>query len=268
VRELILIENQGRELSKSIAQYLDGKWMTWVDQPLGSVWQNCPRADVLAIAKSYSPVVIRIYEVKISRGDFQRDIFEGKYKSYLPFCNYLYFAIPSGLLKKEEIPEGCGLVTYSDKGWRAVKSPVKREISISQDFMLCLLMKGYQDDYARYRDLEKKRLGKNWEYKGLADAAQEFGLKLSYDIAHSQHYAERAKVLREEIEKIAMREFNDLSLAFSWIEHEVNSLLNKYKYGKEAGELLQLVMQLYNGETWNITKKLKEIAERLKSKED
>lgn len=125
-KEKSLAENSARELSKSISRYLCDKWMTWVDQPLGSVWQACPRADVVAVAKSYSPIIVRIYEVKVSRSDFQRDIFEGKYKSYLPFCHYLYFAVPAGLLKKEEVPEGCGLVTFRDKNWHAVKSPIKR----------------------------------------------------------------------------------------------------------------------------------------------
>lgn len=261
-----MTENNGRELCKSIAQYLGDRWMAWVDQPLGSVWQSCPRADVLAIAKSYSPVVIRIYEVKISRSDFQRDVFEGKYKSYLPFCNYLYFATPSGLTKKEEIPEGCGLITCGDKGWKGIKSPYKRDISISQDFMLCLLMKGYQDNYERYRDLENKRLTKTWEYKGLADAAQEFGLKLSHDITHSQLYLEQTNELKGKIEALSGQKFQGIDSAVWWLKHEVNTLLNKHKYGQEAGELLEVVLHIYDGYTWDVTKTLREIAERLESK--
>jgi len=261
-----LTESNGRELCKSIAQYLGDRWMTWVDQPLGSVWRSCPRADVLAITKSYSPVVIRVYEVKISRGDFQRDVFGGKYKSYLPFCNYLIFATPAGLIKKDEVPEGCGLISHGEKGWRTVKSPNKRDIVISQDFMLCLLMKGYQDNFARYRDLENKRLVKNWEYGGLADAAREFGIKLSYDIVHSEEYLERAVKLKEQIESLAGQKFQDISSAFSWLNREVSNLLGKHKYGGEAAEVLEVALDLYDGRNWNITHKLREIAERLESK--
>lgn len=261
-----MTESNGRELCKSIAQYLGDRWMTWVDQPLGSVWQNCPRADVLAIAKSYSPVVIRVYEVKISRGDFQRDVFEGKYKSYLPFCNYLIFATPAGLIKKDEVPEGCGLITYGEKGWRAVKSPNKRDIVISQDFMLCLLMKGYQDNYERYRDLENRRMAKNWEYQGLVGAAAEFGLKLSYDITHSQYYVEQANGLKMQLEAILGQKFENVGFAFQRLEREVHILLNKQKYGKEAGEILQIAMQLYDGFAWETGRKLREIADRLEPK--
>jgi len=48
------------------------------------------------------------YEIKISRGDYLRD---DKWRGYLPYCNEFYFVVPSGLLEKDEIPEGVGLIT-------------------------------------------------------------------------------------------------------------------------------------------------------------
>jgi len=51
------------------------------------------------------------YEVKISRGDFRREIKQPlKRRMGLLYSNYFYFATPSGLLKPEEIPPECGLI--------------------------------------------------------------------------------------------------------------------------------------------------------------
>jgi hypothetical protein len=256
-------DTTGRELARSISQYLGNQWMTWVEMPLGSVqYGNAHRVDVFAMSKSYK-FVTRIYEVKISRGDYQKDVTEGKYKNYLPFCNYFYFATPSGLVKKDEIPQGCGLITFGEKGWNAVKSPFHRDVKYDSDFMQALLMKGYQDNYERYRELENKRYGKTWTYPGFADAAQEFGLKLAYDVTHAPYYIEETNKLKEQIETIAKQKFNDINGAHHWLHNEVTTLLNKREYGKEAGEILEIAMHLYDGYKWDITNKLREIADRL-----
>jgi hypothetical protein len=259
-------DTTGRELARSIAQYLSTDWMTWTEQPLGSVqYGNAHRVDVFAMSKSYK-FVTRVYEVKISRADFQKDVMEGKYKSYLPFCNYLYFATPQGLVKKDEVPTGCGLLVYGDKDWNAVKAATHRDIKLDQDFIMALLMKGYQDNYEKYRDLENKRYSKTWEYKGFADAAQEFGLKLAYDVTHSQEYVARANELKEKIETIANQKFGNINDAYYWLNHEVNTLLNKRKYGKEAAEVLEIAMHLYDGYTYEIARELRKIADRLEPK--
>jgi hypothetical protein len=259
-------DTTGKDLARSIAQYLGTDWMTWVEQPLGSVQMgNAHRVDVFAMSKSYK-FVTRIYEVKVSRSDFQKDAFEGKYKNYLPFCNYFYFATPSGLIKKDEIPKGCGLITFGEKGWNAVKSPSHRDVKYDYDFMQALLMKGYQDNYERYRDLENKRYGKTWEYPGFADAANEFGLKLAHDVTHGQEYEKRAKELKEKIETIAGQKFQDIGFAFGWLDQEVSNLLNKRKYGKDAAAILDIVMKVYDGNTWTAARNLREIADRLEPK--
>lgn len=259
-------DTTGKEMARSIAQYLGTDWMTWTEQPLGSVqYGNAHRVDVFAMSKSYK-FVTRVYEVKISRADFQNDVFEGKYKNYLPFCNYLYFATPSGLITKSEVPKSCGLITFGEKGWNAVKAATHRDIKLDQDFIMALLMKGYQDNYERYRDLENKRYSKTWEYGGFTSAAQEFGLKLAHDVTHCQDYERRAKELTEKIESIAGQKFQDIGFAFQWLDREVTTLLNKRKYGSEAADVLELAFRLYDGYTYDIAHKLREIADRLEPK--
>lgn len=68
------------------------------------------RFDAVAIYKSWSPVHLRGYEIKVSRSDFQRD---AKYPLYLPYFNEFYFICPKGIIRKEECPPGCGLMWYN-----------------------------------------------------------------------------------------------------------------------------------------------------------
>lgn len=67
------------------------------------------RADLYAISWR-NPVQVCIYECKVSRSDFQRDVRSGKYLGYLEHCNLFYFATPYGLITKDEVPEGCGWI--------------------------------------------------------------------------------------------------------------------------------------------------------------
>ncbi|GAJ03346.1 unnamed protein product, partial [marine sediment metagenome] len=110
-------QKTGRELAEDLARHLQqpGGWMVWVNMPLGSIMFGNPGiADVITVAKSYKTTV-RIYEVKTTRGDFWGDVNKGKYLRYLENCNQFYFATGAGVVKKEEIPQGCGLITRSDK---------------------------------------------------------------------------------------------------------------------------------------------------------
>ena len=257
-----MTEITGRELSESLAQYLGPNWMTWTNQPLGSVQHdNAPIADVLAVFKSYTNPCAKIYEVKVSRGDFLRDVGEGKYRKYLVCCNQLYFAAPQGLLNKTEMPEGCGLLTFGRNGWASVRTAQRRDFTMPQDLMMTLLMKGYQSHFQEYRRLEADRLR---EYGNLQEAASRFGLKLSRDIVLSRQCLSEATELKKKIETLAHKEFATIDWALDWLRREVDSLLGKHKYGREAGELVKIALQLFGGYGYLAERDLREIADRLK----
>lgn len=76
--------------------------------------------DVLALKPSWKVRILSCYEVKVSRQDFLGDVGSGKYLRYAPFCNRLVFAAPKGMLHRDEIPSGCGLVTRGTRGWHTV----------------------------------------------------------------------------------------------------------------------------------------------------
>ncbi len=68
----------------------------------------------------------RIIEVKATRQDFLRDeVLQGDY-GYIAAAHYAYILTPEGLLSKEEIPAGYGLLEADDYDRiKVVKKPVK-----------------------------------------------------------------------------------------------------------------------------------------------
>lgn len=95
--------------------------MVWEDMPMGS--SGSVRPDVYVLKKSYSSFQPITYEIKVSRSDFLSDVTSGKWQGYLKFSSGVVFAVPKGLVSKEEIPKGCGLIVRSEKGWRTTKRP-------------------------------------------------------------------------------------------------------------------------------------------------
>jgi len=117
------------ELMQDLAQWLKipcggtsiPRFVT-VHASLGSAWEKSgvPQADVLSVRGSHTNFELCIYEVKVSRSDWTSEMRRGKWRQYLPFCNRLVFACPSGLVAKNDVPEGCGLMTRSEGGWHGV----------------------------------------------------------------------------------------------------------------------------------------------------
>ena len=115
--------------------------------------------DVATMKLSWTQPNPTAYEVKISRADFLADTQSGKYERYLRYVRRLYFAAPSGLLTKEDIPAGCGLVVRGDNGWRTVKAP---RVNVPNpetwpDFLQSLLMKHYPGPWVATRHLDRRQ---------------------------------------------------------------------------------------------------------------
>lgn len=101
------------------------------------------RADVIVIRPSYTNFCLDIYEVKVSRSDFLKDVRSGKYKGYLPMCHRLYFAVIKGLVDKREIPDDVGLIQYNieKKSWSTIKPATQRDVEIPEQVLLSCLFK-------------------------------------------------------------------------------------------------------------------------------
>lgn len=133
------------------------KGTKFFEVPLGSIWASgihgnltTQIADVICVKPSYTRFLIDIYECKVSRSDFLNDLRSGKYKGYLGHCNRFYFAVLSGVAKKEEIPDGIGLMVRGEKGWTTIKMASKVEHEIPYETMMSMLFKKQsQDNFER-----------------------------------------------------------------------------------------------------------------------
>lgn len=116
------------QLQEDLASHLRGSRdrVVWTNMQLGP--SGSPRPDVFTMPKSYSKFTPIAYECKISVSDFRRDVTSGKWQSYLKFASGLIFAVPAGLIKKEDVPPGCGLIVRHEEVWRTVKGPTLRAI--------------------------------------------------------------------------------------------------------------------------------------------
>jgi hypothetical protein len=94
---------------------------TWVPEcNTGSSWRGCRRLDGWALVSTWSPVTTIGYEIKDARSDFLRD---DKWPAYLPYCHLFYFVCPRGVIAKEEVPEGCGLIYAGARLLTTIKAP-------------------------------------------------------------------------------------------------------------------------------------------------
>ena len=63
--------------------------------------------------------------------DFRSDITSGKWQKYLDFSTAVVFAVPKGLVSKDDIPKGCGLMTRGENGWVTLRKPTRQTVTHS-----------------------------------------------------------------------------------------------------------------------------------------
>lgn len=130
-------------LAEDLAAHLETpERMLWTDMQLGP--SGSARPDVYSMRKSYSKPMPVTYEVKVSLSDFRSDITSGKWQKYLDFSTAVVFAVPKGLATKNDIPNGCGLMTRSENGWATVKKPARQVVNLPEKVMLKLLIDGIE----------------------------------------------------------------------------------------------------------------------------
>lgn len=261
------MEWTGKTLAEDLAQTRDQQqWMTWVQVPLGSIWFNdgrVPVADVLTVCKSFANPTFIIYEVKVSRSDFLADVNKGKYRKYFEDCHQLFFAVPAGLVSQKEIPEGTGLITRGENGWHVIKAAPRRELKLSSELLLKLLMRGYEDRLVQWKQYDRL---KNLEYKGLKEASYQHGLKIARDLGNASELIELANKIRDEIGEALGAKHDTVWEAIYTLRGEVDALLAQRRYAKETLELVQIVDRLLQGTRFfadGTPKQLRAIADQL-----
>ncbi len=246
------IKWHGAELARDLAQTLQNEnWMTWVNIPLGSVMWSSPQvADVLAMAKSFAHPVLKIYEIKVSRGDFFGDINRMKYKGYFRCAHQVYFAVPAGMVKVNELPDdGVGLITRSDTGWHVVKGARLTDYELKEEILLKLLMKGYSDFREEWRSPERREKEVK-AYTTLKQAYYDYGVKVARDIAEAQEIKVLAENYKREIGALLGKDYHKAGDAVASLKHDVDRLMKQYR-GTQVGAMLAgLLERLFNGDSY------------------
>ncbi|WP_186288569.1 hypothetical protein [Burkholderia gladioli] len=152
-------------LAEDLATHLRGASdrLVWTDMQLGPA--GSPRPDVYSVPCSFARFQPVAYECKISVADFRRDVTAGKWTSYLRF------AAPAGLLKKDDIPAGCGLIVRGPDGWRTLKGPTLKNMeNLPRDAWVKLIIDGLPREIERAKREGRAEIVSEWKLTHLLRA--------------------------------------------------------------------------------------------------
>lgn len=190
------------DLAKDLAAHLRGASdrLVWTDMQPGPA--GSPRPDVYTVPCSFARFQPVAYECKISVADFRRDVTAGKWTSYLRFAAGVIFAAPAGLLKKEDIPAGCGLIVRGPDGWRSLKGATLKNVdNLPRDAWIKLII----DGMARLADQshEQLRAGLCNEWTLEKKLRARLGNIVADAVRDQLHAERRLKTATERLESLA-----------------------------------------------------------------
>lgn len=135
--------------------------VAWEDMQLGP--SGTCRPDVYVMPKSFANFRPMAYEIKVSVADFRSDVTSGKWQNYLRYACGVIFAVPAGLIGKDDVPPGCGLIVRHENVWRTVRKPTLSKLdSLPRDAWIKLLIDGMEREVERYRIKERAAVTSHW----------------------------------------------------------------------------------------------------------
>lgn len=169
-------------------------------------------------------------EVKVSRADFMREIEDpSKREPWIVRSNEFYFAVPTGLVKPDEVPEECGLFECG-KTLRRTKVAMQRKLSddsLSPSFVAVLLRNAASR--ARNENLElRRRIDQFSKFEGRDVSLDEF----------EQAFEERNEVWRKHLDDGSMHRarirLSDEIRKALWAAHQLERIHRDMRYLVEA----------------------------------
>lgn len=102
------------DITKALSEYVGDQVFFMPQVKTGPTWtnHNLKIVDAITVKRSWTNPCISIYEIKTSRQDFIKD---EKWPGYLEFCHRFYFVAPKGIIQKDELTRGVGLVTVNER---------------------------------------------------------------------------------------------------------------------------------------------------------
>lgn len=171
------IEDVSKATGKQLAQDLAQHFRLGRERQLTFVECELPdggRGDLVTINPVRSKLAVHVYEVKVSRSDFWADVNAGKCLRYHEHAHRVYFATPQGLVKKDEVPSGFGLIVRGEKGWRVVKpATLNSPKPLDARWMVTLIDRAFWKDLPSLRRLADRVVVK--ENGEIAPRAYNYG---------------------------------------------------------------------------------------------
>lgn len=139
--------------------------------------------DAWALKRSWSNPRSDGYEIKVDRGDFLRD---EKWEGYREFCTHFWFVCPHGVIAKEELPWGVGLV-YVTKTGRSLRTVRKAARGADVDALHPALAQYVLQSRARIRPAwegQRPRGAEYWrEWLAQRRSQKELGSEVAAEFA-------------------------------------------------------------------------------------
>ncbi len=85
-------------------------------------------------------LAIHGHEVKVSRSDWLGELRQPeKAEAFIPYCDYWWVVAPAGVVKREELPKGWGLLVIAGKVLVAVGAHRRLALPMPKSMMACFL---------------------------------------------------------------------------------------------------------------------------------
>lgn len=202
------------ELQTDLARHLrSAGWLTFTEIEVPGTEGDSRasgRVDVVAVKPHrYAQRDLRAYECKSSRRDFLNDVGTDKWRRYSLVFPRVYFAVPSGLVKKAEVPEEAGLIVQGENGWSTVKA-ARGHIppNLGVNSILALLYRGYEQD----REVRNLRDRLIYNDRGVAVEAKALGWDTRRKLRQKAHELDPTlRTLMEAVESLTGKTLTGLT---------------------------------------------------------
>jgi hypothetical protein len=238
------------QLANDLAVHLNNASdrMVWTDMQLGP--SGSPRPDVYTINMTYSRFCPIAYECKVSVADFRHDITSGKWQSYLTFAAGVVFAVPAGLINKQDVPPGCGLIVRHENGWRMAKGPtLKAGVELPRSAWMKLLIDGIHRS-----ERQHMRRGMS-EYAVHRKIEHKYGEELAGVLSRRDRAVSHLEYTIKQIEAKS----GELD-AFKYVEHQRKEL---EEFKRIKAELCQVLNIPEHSNMWNIQHEIRSLLKML-----
>lgn len=209
-----------REIGAWLAAHWARQHVCFTEVKNGPSWGSGMRKmDFMAVQKTWSPVSICGVEIKITRGDFTRDV---KWAEYLTMCNQFYWCCPAGMIKKTEIDDRCGLIyAYPEKERvRVVRRALHRDVEPCPATLLYLIL--WRTEQERRHETDREHVVR--EMREDKEVGEKYRRFVSRKLQEAESRAEKARLEAEYAAKHAKPVIDFLAKHGKW-GHKVERLL-------------------------------------------